>query len=235
MRNLIRLELKQNNLTPYHIASAIITVVMLGFVYLIAFIPVIEPGDADAELFHSLYFVIGLAMVVTMGIFSILSATMAAKIVVSEYDGKKAMLLFSYPVPREKVFFSKIIIVFGYTVIAMICCEFIILTIFFASDIVFSFSREYPDFKLALHCVADTIICALIAGFCGMLSLWIGFMKKSVIATIVASCVIITVMCQIAAVMIFSTASLHIMTLIVGTTALIGYWNMRRRIKKMEI
>ena len=43
MRNLIALELKRNRLRPYHIATLICGVTMLGFQYLMAAIPHMDP------------------------------------------------------------------------------------------------------------------------------------------------------------------------------------------------
>ena len=74
MNKLIKLELKKNSLKPYRLATLIISILILGFIYLMAAIPKIEPNDSDADLFSSFDFVIGLTMVVLMGIFSVMSA-----------------------------------------------------------------------------------------------------------------------------------------------------------------
>ena len=72
-----------------------------------AAIPKIDPYDSDAELFNSYSFIIGLTMVVMMGIFIIMSATVASKVIVDEYRDKKAMLLFLYPISRKKIMGAK--------------------------------------------------------------------------------------------------------------------------------
>lgn len=51
MRNLIALELKRNRLRSYHIAVLICGIAMLGFQYLMAAIPYMDPTEPDAELF----------------------------------------------------------------------------------------------------------------------------------------------------------------------------------------
>ena len=53
MRNLIALELKRNRLRPYHIATLICGVTMLGFQYLMAAIPYMDPTEPDAELYFA--------------------------------------------------------------------------------------------------------------------------------------------------------------------------------------
>ena len=49
MHKLIVLELKRNRLRPYHIATLICGVTMLGFQYLMAAIPYMDPTEPDAD------------------------------------------------------------------------------------------------------------------------------------------------------------------------------------------
>ena len=51
MKTLIRLELKKNKLNTYIIAGTIITIIMLGFLFLFAYAPLIEPNDKDMAIF----------------------------------------------------------------------------------------------------------------------------------------------------------------------------------------
>ena len=76
MNKLARLELKRNSLKPYHIAVSIISVVIFSFLYLLAVIP-----RMDAEMFMSYDFIVGLDNIVSMAIFSVMSAAMASKFI----------------------------------------------------------------------------------------------------------------------------------------------------------
>ena len=122
MRNLIALELKRNRLRPYHIATLICGVTMLGFQYLMAAIPYMDPTEPDAELFSQYPFLMGITCLVCMAIFSILSAVMASRFVVEEYSGKRAILLLSYPISRKRVLCAKLMLVFAYTAGGMLLC-----------------------------------------------------------------------------------------------------------------
>ena len=102
MYKLIALELKRNRLRPYHIATLICGVTMLGFQYLMAAIPHMDPTEPDAQLFSQYPFLTGITSLVCMAVFSILSAVMASRFVVEEYSGKRAILLLSYPNQPEK-------------------------------------------------------------------------------------------------------------------------------------
>ena len=66
MRNLIALELKRNRLRSYHIAVLICGVTMLGFQYLMAAIPYMDPTEPDAELFSQYPFLMGVTCLVCM-------------------------------------------------------------------------------------------------------------------------------------------------------------------------
>lgn len=63
MYKLIALELKRNRLRPYHIATLICGVTMLGFQYLMAAIPHMDPTEPDAQLFSQYPFLMGIALI----------------------------------------------------------------------------------------------------------------------------------------------------------------------------
>ena len=133
MKRLIRIELKKNNWKPYWITTGITTLIMLGFIYLTALIPYLEPRDDDAVLFGTYNFVIGLSIDVMMGIFAIMSATMLAKIIVEEYE-KKAIVFFSYPIARKSFLVAKIITCMLYTCFLMLVSGTIVLAVFIGTE-----------------------------------------------------------------------------------------------------
>ena len=73
---------------------------------------------------------------------------------------------------------------------------------------------------------------ALIASFCGIVSSWIGFKKKSVIATIVASCIIMVIMCQIAAMTFFAGAAMLLLLTGMGIVTFFAVKNMLDQVQK---
>ena len=152
MKKLIRLELQKNNWKPYWITTSITTLVMLGFIYLIALIPYLEPRDDDAVLFGTYNFVIGLSIDVMTGIFTIMSTTMLAKIIVEEYE-KKAIVFFSYPIARKKFLTAKIITCLLYTCFLMIISGTIVLSIFIGTE------------KMFPLCISDVISIQLAIAF----------------------------------------------------------------------
>lgn len=69
MKKLIKLELKKNNIRTYVIASFIITITMLGFLYLFAYVPMLESNDTDMAIFSGYNNLIPLFGVLNMAAF----------------------------------------------------------------------------------------------------------------------------------------------------------------------
>ncbi|MFR7672513.1 ABC transporter permease [Ruminococcus sp.] len=162
INRLFSLELERNSLRPYQIAVEVGTVFILGFIYLMAAIPKIDPGDSDAELFSSYNFVIGLTLVVMMGIFSVISATMSSKFIVDEYRGKKAILLFSYPISRKKIMETKILLVFLFTFGSMLISGAIVLAVFMITESLVPIGNDIASLGLMLTSIIYLVCYALI-------------------------------------------------------------------------
>ncbi len=170
---------------------------MLGLLYLLAAIPKLDPTETDLEMFMSYRSLIGLTNILLMVVFTILSAVMSAKFIVEEYTGKRAILLFSYPILRQKILSAKICMVFLYTVIAMSLCGIAIFGIFFGTENVFQICSDSLNLSTLIYCVCSLVCYSLLAGVWGVIALWIGFIKQSITVTIVSSVIISIVMCQI--------------------------------------
>lgn len=235
MRNLIALELKRNRLRSYHIAVLICGVTMLGFQYLMAAIPYMDPTEPDAELFSQYPFLMGITCLVCMAIFSILSAVMASRFVVEEYSGKRAILLLSYPISRKKVLSAKLMLVLLYTVGAMLLCGAVIQTVFFLTELLFPICSDHLTIKVVLQSLGFLFCCSVLAGLMGVIALWFGFRKKSVSVTIVASVILTTLVCQVISAAI---QYIPILWIVVGIAA-IGSWiavvSLFRQVEGMEV
>jgi ABC-type transport system involved in multi-copper enzyme maturation permease subunit len=232
---LFLLELKKNGLRSYQIAAIISAVFSLVFLYFMAAIPKIDSGDADTELFGSYSFIINLTLVVMMGIFSILSAAVASKVLVEEYRGKRAILLFSYPVKREKIMGVKISLIFLFTVFSMLVSGICVLGIFMVTESCFPISGDRIYLGLLLKSFLSLFCYSILSGFCGIISSWIGFRKGSVLVTIIASCILMVVACQIVAMTFFSEIFMLVVFAVMGVLAVIVSKDMMEKVNKMEI
>lgn len=235
MLKLMKLELRRNSLKAYNISTATITVVMLAMVYLFANIPSLEPGEADIDMFTSYINITTLVCVLSMASFAILSATMYSRFVVEEYAGKRAVLLFSYPVSRKRIFNAKIAVVFAYTFLAMLVSCVCVFGVFYLTE---AFRPIVQD-SLSLLTVAKTLgliaIYSALAGILGILSLLFGMIKKSVPATIISEVVIIAVLCNVFMLGMGSVMMPLILAVAFAVIVSIVHSVLARRVSVMEV
>ena len=216
MKTLIRLELKKNKLNTYIIAGTIITIIMLGFLFLFAYAPLIEPNDKDMAIFSGYNNLIPLFGVFSMAVFCVMSSVMYSKFVIEDYSGKRTILLFSYPVSRKKIILSKLGVVSGFSVISMIACNLIVfLTFGIIENFIHLVGKDFT-LSIMLKVVENTLIMSLIAASIGVAAVGIGFIKKSIPTTIVSAVLIASLMCNIVI-----NASLSRVTMYVLTTVMI--------------
>ena len=235
INRLFSLEFERNSLRPYQTDVVVSTFFIQGFIYLMAAIRKIDAGESGAVSFGSYNFVVGLTLVVMMGIFSVISATMSSKFIVDEYRGKKAILLFSYPISRKKIMETKILLVFLFTVGSMLISGAIVLAVFMITESFVPISKDIVSLGLILTSIIYLVCYTLMAAFCGIVSSWIGFRKQSVIATIVASCIIMVTMCQIAAMTFFSGVAMILLLVGMGIITFLAVKSTLSQAEKMEI
>ena len=194
MLSLMRLELKRNKLRTYQLVTVATFLLVLGFTYLFAYVPQFNPDDADLLLFAGYDNVLALSILICMAVFCVLSSVMYARFIIDEYSGKRATLLFSYPVSRRKVLLAKVLVVFLFNVIAMLLCSVLALGIFSITE---QFAPMVSDTLTAatlLQSMRNILIMAVIAPSLGVVAAGIGFIQKSVPTTIVSAVVMISVL-----------------------------------------
>ena len=235
MHKLIALELKRNRLRPYHIATLICGVTMLGFQYMMAAIPYMDPTERDVELFSQYPFLMGITSLVCMSIFSILSAVMVSRFVVEEYSGKRAILLLSYPISRKKVLGVKLMLVFAYTVGAMLLCGVVIQAVFFLTEVLFPICSDQLTTEVIVQSLVFLLCCSVLAGLLGVLSLWCGFRKKSASVIIVASVILATIVCQMISSALAFLPIMGIVFGVIGILAALAIKNLLKQVNNMEV
>ncbi len=183
MIELIKLELQRINLRPYLISSTISGIVLLVFTYFIAYVAQVEQ-EVQFMNYENIFLFTGAMSIL---IFGVLSATMYEKLIIEEYYGKRLALLFSYPVGRKKAFSAKISIVFLFVVLSMLLCTILPIFVFTATE---SFTPIVSDTMTSdiLTKAVVTIVVSLVAvNAIGLLAMRIGFIKKSVPATLISA------------------------------------------------
>lgn len=235
MNKLISLELKRNSLRSYHVAALISAVSLLALLYLFAAIPKLDEAETGLDMFMSYRSLVGLTNIIGMVIFAILSAVMSAKFIVEEYAGKRAVLLFSYPVARRNIFFSKVKMIFLYTVATMFLCGTVIFGIFFTTEAMFPLCADEMNVKIIVYSFLSLLCYSLLAGVLGIIALWFGFGKNSVAVNIIAAVIISTIMCQIMAMTMASLVGTIAFLVVGGIIAIIAVKNLVDKVEKMEV
>ncbi len=196
MLNLMKLELKRNNVKTYIIESGVTGLIMLGFIYLFAYAPRIDP-DPDMQIFAGYNNIISLFSMLNMAVFATLSAIMYTRFIIDEYREKRAILLFSYPINRDKILFSKLTVVFLFTITAMTVCNLLTFGIFGVSESIVPLVDGILSAQTMLRALKVTIIMAITAAELGIIATGIGFIKKSVPTTIVSAVLLSSLFCNI--------------------------------------
>ena len=202
---LLSLELRKCSIKPYVIAMIASSIIMICFIYLMTAVPRIDVNDSDVELLSSYSFVIGLTLVVSMGIFSIMSAVMSARFIVDEYVGKRAILILSYPIKRAEMIMTKATLVFLLTLTSMVLCGGIALSMFMITESLFKLGSDSIDTHLIESSILYLLGYSIIASCCGVISGGIGLKRSSAISAIVSACILVVVICQIAGMTLFAS------------------------------
>ncbi|AKN33399.1 hypothetical protein Ccar_22265 [Clostridium carboxidivorans P7] len=183
MIKLISLEMHKFKIKTYVLASVVSCIVLLGFTYLISVISRVEK-DPLFQSYSNIFKFIG---IMSMIIFTVLSAVMYSRLVIEDYVGKKLVLLFSYPVSRSKIFLAKVCVVTLFTVIALMFSNVACLFIFSITELICPIVRDMLTPFCFLGTLQSILLIALTVGALGILSMTVGFIKKSMPTTIITS------------------------------------------------
>ncbi|WP_066193373.1 MULTISPECIES: ABC transporter permease [Gracilibacillus] len=196
---LMKLELRKHHINTYLIAALVLTMVMLAFIYLFAYVPQFDPNDADLHLFVGYQNIISLFGVIHMTVFCILASVMYTRFVIDEYTGKRVIRLFSYPVKRGKVFFSKVLVISLFTMITMLISSILIFSIFGLSETISPIVDERMTVAFITKAIKTTIVLAIAAASLSIIAMGIGFIQRSVPTTIISAILLSSIFCNIVA------------------------------------
>ncbi|MCL2438304.1 MAG: ABC transporter permease [Coriobacteriia bacterium] len=175
MLELMKIELKKFNLIAHLIQLAIASVTLLALINLIAI------GEAYPITTIELSLLCLLTFVIWQGV-------LIAKFIVSEFRDKTIQLLFTYPVDRKKLILSKLVIVNGIIYVSMLA------TLLFLHGTLTALNfMTILDYSASLQQLGVTALMFIAFLMVGMIALFAGMLKKSTIATIVTSVVLVLV------------------------------------------
>ncbi|WP_410512433.1 ABC transporter permease [Paenibacillus sp. BR2-3] len=186
MYKLVSLELRKHNIRTYLQACVLIAVLMLGFLYLFAYVPSID-NDPDMQIFKDYMPLISMGSALNMAVFTTLSSVMASRFIIEPYKGKQVYNLFSYPLSRTRMMLAKLICVYGFTAGAFFICNVLLFLVFGLTEPMFSLMSSSFSMDLFGYVLLLSLIISFISAGSGMIAAGIGFIKKSVPTTIVSA------------------------------------------------
>ncbi len=235
MLDLMKLELIKTNIRTYINSTFVIFIVLLGFIYLFAYMPRVNPNDPILELFASYNNIISLFGALNMATFCILASVMYSRFVIEEYTGKRVILLFSYPRSREKMFVSKITIVTLFTMISMVACNILVYSIFGLSETFFPIVKDSITLEVIHKAIITTIIMTVLAAGLSIISMAIGFIKKSTPTTIVSAILLCSILTNISSGTLNSNTVAIIFMVITILVAIYAAKIIMKKINCMEV
>ncbi len=190
MMKLVKLDLRKNNLKPYLHGVLGIMIAIMAIGLLFCAVPVLEPNDPYSNEFSDPNMIITMVSILSMCSFSILSSIMHSKFVVEEYTGRKNVLLFTYPQKRSSILLAKFALIFVFVFVMMFVANMtacVVVGLF--GNAVGLILQPFTNITLMLR---YSLIFSLVANFIGLISLRIGFYKKSIIVPIVVATILTT-------------------------------------------
>lgn len=226
MAHLLRLELKKIRLRNY------IFIVLAAILFGMFFITVaLHDSSESAHTFPEAFRVVEMIFAF---VFVIFFSVLNSQIIISEYNNKTILILFTYPVDRKKIILSKLILITLFEAFSMLLgyliCGLFIVAVDYRFDWVagtFQLSMLYNWISRALS--TTIIFCSL-----GLWTFTAGMWKKSVPVTIVSSVLFIYVR-QIAVASTENYQETVWMILAAVAIALAGIWySFERKIAQLD-
>lgn len=186
MIKLIQLELKRFSFKSHIVGLVIANITIL---LLCVFISTLLPAVANITTMIGLPEVqlntITLAIMLVRATLIVWEAVLIATLIIEEYHNKTMGLLFTYPVNRTKLIFAKLILICG------IMLVFYIGSSIFQQVCILFLSGQMEYVTYSSESLSIQVITAVSSILLGMVPLCVGMIKKSSIATIVSSIIIV--------------------------------------------
>lgn len=240
MKTLISLELRRTPLRPYLLGALWVFLGMAAMAGLLASLPAMTAamGDSlepeDALLFSRWELLLPVLGGLNMAAFSIFAGVLASRFLVSEYSGRRAILLLSYPTPRKRVLAAKCLLVFFLPALAGAASLLLVTAgLALCSGLLGLMAQPFGPAQLG-YALGLAGLLGVISGGVGLLSAPFGFTKGSVAAVIVAAVVIACLLAQV----LSALSSLGLLaggTAVVLLAALSAAAALGRRVERMEL
>ncbi|NFL96511.1 bacitracin ABC transporter permease [Clostridium botulinum] len=188
MKHLIKLELERFPLKPHLLGVILANIIILALsvsvssIFATTSMQSIPSGLPPLQLST-----IAIAKLLIKTTLIVWQSVLIATIIVEEYQSKTIMLLYTYPINRKKMIVAKITLVCG------IMLAFYLSSEVFQHIAIYIFSRYISFITYQLDNILIQLVIIVSAILLGLVPLYIGIIRKSTIATIVSSLIIVCI------------------------------------------
>ncbi len=244
--NLYQVEMMKVRLSTYlwAILGIFVSLLALGIMFLFLGRDVPEEG----ELFTSWNGLFALMTAIGFACFGVFSAVVAARVIVEEYCGKNAVVLLTYPIRRKLSLRVKCLLLISITTLSTFISNVLVMGGMYITSEIFAIEPELTVASLHKASIGEAgwyiVVLILLSSFfagvlssaVGVISAVAGWKKRSVMATIICSFIMICFVPNLIA----SSPNhfllvLFLVSVLLSMAAYIAYQMLAKGLEKMEV
>ena len=187
MFKLIHLEIKKFKLFDYWLG---ILIANIGFIAFLSMIFVLEKNDGNIP-FENFDMVMSISNAAVRATFLIFSSVILVKIIIDEYKTNSIDIMFTYPISRKKIMWTKLIIVACFTFITIMISTLFVGGVVYLLDTMFDIIPGDIRKEEIVENLLTAFLGALASAGLSLIPLFFGMRNKSASATFVSSIILV--------------------------------------------
>lgn len=187
MFKLIHLEIKKFKLFDYWLG---ILMANIGFIAFLSMIFVLEKNDGNIP-FENFDMVMSISNAAVRATFIIFSSVILVKIIIDEYKTNSIDIMFTYPISRKKIMWTKLIIVACFTFITIMISTLFVGGVVYLLDTMFDIIPGDIRKEEIVENLLTAFLGALASAGLSLIPLFFGMRNKSASATFVSSIILV--------------------------------------------
>lgn len=229
------LEWKKINKKPFLWGIMGLAAFDLFIAMLFLFIPDEDMGRGNAMLIREWESLIVLVSCITLLGFAVLGSVIYVNAVYKEYKGKRALLLFSYPIERKRMFRAKACLSGISIMAAAFTVNYLVLLIAGLMSNIFHIMPHSFGIAEMIELVIYSLSMAVLASGTGLIALGIGMFRSSSMTVVIATLIIAGVMTNLFSANMFTRIGVVIALVLVLSASGVAFHKMEGWIKNMEV
>lgn len=172
----MKLEIKKYKLKKYIKGIFIATICIIAFITISLVDSMTDPEQAK-DTYDS---VVRMFNLLVTGTFVVFSSVLTAKYIIGEYKDRTILLLFTYPVKREKIILTKLAMVYAFTGLSIAISYALCLAYVTVAEVLLDVTASTITVELIIYGIKEMIISVILGSVLSLFPYIIGMTKKSV-------------------------------------------------------